>query len=412
MDGIYRREHYLAQLRPFYDAGDLIKVITGVRRCGKSCLMRSVIDELRSKGVPDERITYLNLDQRGYRGVTMPDQLEAAILDKLPTDGGKSYLFVDEVQNVRGFETVINGFREDGGCSIFITGSNSYLLSGELATKLTGRYVEVEMFTLSFAEYMGMRSYFGVPSESETALFHKYLSEGGFPRSVEIAEGPAREAYISGVVSQIFDKDIRARCQVRDRALFDRVQAYVINNFAAPTNLSNVATYLRNSEGIAVKRETLSRYVGLLESAKVLYRCPRFDLKSRKMLRGGDKFYLADLGIYSARNTNASVSYGPALENLLYTYLRSHGYAVSVGKIGRLECDFIVRRDGRYGYVQVSRTIADPAVEEREYRPFRYIRDNYPRYLFTLDPLPEQKLGVRHLNLMEFLAEDRELELG
>lgn len=406
----YRREHYLAQLRPFYDADDLIKVVTGIRRCGKSCLLLSVMDELRERGVPETNIIYLNLDRSAYRNVTDPERLADAIASaSAAATPGMQYLLIDEVQNVRDFEPLINSIREDGNTSIFLTGSNSYLLSGDLVTKLTGRYIEVEMFTLSYAEYLGMRRFLGLSDVSVPSLFRDYLTQGGFPRAVSIADDRARSLYIRDVVSQIFDKDVRSRRKVKDTALFDRVQAYFINNYAAPTSISNVVDYLRHAEGIHVKRETISKYLRLLEDAKILYRCPRFDLKSRRMLRGGDKFYLADTGIYTARNTDARISYGPALENLLFIHLRMKGYAVSVGKVGKLECDFIARRDGMYWYIQVSQTIADPNVEEREYRPFQHIRDNYPRYLFTLDPLPEQRDGVRHLNLMEFLADDGDL---
>jgi predicted AAA+ superfamily ATPase len=184
---------------------------------------------------------------------------------------------------------------------------------------------------------------------------------------------------------------------------------YVINSFGAPTSLTNLVDHFNNVEGVPVKRETIAGYLRLLESAKVLYKCERFDLKSRRSLRGEEKYYLADLGIYYARNTDARVSYGPSLENVLYVYLRSHGYRVSVGRIGKLECDFICRRHDDYSYVQVAMTIADRAVEDREYRPFAYIRDNYPQYLFTLDPLLQRRDGVRHLNLADFMAEEGEL---
>ena len=407
---VYRRERYLSQLRPFYEADDLIKVVTGIRRCGKSFLLRSVMDELRGRGVPESNIAWLNLDRREYRRVTTPDLLEQAIDGALAGAGpGLRYLFIDEVQNVRGFEPVVNAVREDGGMSVFLTGSNSYLLSGDLVTKLTGRYVETEMFTLSYAEWLGMRRFLGLDGVSSPALFREYLTWGGFPRAVSIGDGRARAMYVRDVVSQIFDKDVRSRRRVKDVALFDRVQSYFVNNYAAPTSLANVIAYLDHTEHVRIKRETLSKYLRLLEDAKILYRCPRFDLKSRRMLRGGDKFYLADTGIYTARNTDTRLGYGPALENVLYTHLRAKGYRVSVGRIGRLECDFIAQRDNMYWYVQVSMSVLDPAVEEREYRPFRHIRDNYPRYLFTLDPMPEQRDGIRHLNLMEFLAADGEL---
>lgn len=407
---LYRRERYLEQLRPFRDDAGLIKVVTGVRRCGKSSLLRTVAGDLLSQGVPAGNVAELNLDRREYRRVREADQLDALIEERLRGTHGMRYLFIDEVQNVPGFEPVVNAWREEGDVSIFLAGSNSYLLSGELATKLTGRYIEVGMFTFSFAEYLGMRRFLGKPDEPMAASFRDWLSFGGFPKSVEYDAPEARERYVGDVIRQIFDKDITARRRVTNRDTFERVQTYLINNYASPTNLAGIIAYLEHTQGVRIKRETLATYIRLLENAKILCRCPRFDLKSRRSLRGGEKYYLADLGIYRARNADARLGYGPALENALYTHLISKGYQVSVGRIGKLECDFIARRNERYAYIQVSLSVQDPAVEEREYRPFRHIQDSYPCYLFTLDPLPDQRDGVRHLNLMEFLAADGDLE--
>lgn len=405
---LFRRERYLKKIRPYYDADDIIKVVTGMRRCGKSCLMKSIADELLERGVPEKDIVFLDLDSRKLRGIRTPDQLEGAIEAKLEDDDHK-FLFIDEVQNVRGFEEVVNAYRNDGGFSLFITGSNSYLLSGELATKLTGRYVEFDMFTLGFGEYLQMKRYLGHPLENDATEFETWLKEGGFPRSLGFADSQAKEAYARDVVEQIIEKDIKARRKIRNTVVFERSMAYAINNFAATTNLSNVVSYLKDVEHIVVKHQTLSGYLGLLENAKLLYKCPRFDLKSRKSLRSEKKFYLADPAIYRALNTDARLNYGPALENALFTHLLSKGYSVSVGRIGKLECDFIVRKGDEYAYVQVSMTVADPRVEEREYAPFSKIRDGWPRYLFTLDPLRSQRDGVHHLNLMEFLKEDGDL---
>ncbi len=403
---LYKRERYLRKIRPFYD-DDQIKVITGVRRCGKSCLLMSVVEELRERGVSEEDIVYLNLDKREYRRVTTPDDLESAI-ETLAGSAAPRYLLIDEVQNVTDFEPVVNGYREDGS-SVFLTGSNSYLLSGELVTKLTGRYIEIPMHTLSFSEYLGMKDHLAIERAEDETEFIEYLTYGGFPKAVEFTDPEVKASYVSDVVNQIFDKDIRARKRVRNRDVFERVQAYVINNYGAQTNLTSIASYFRRAMGVAVTRETLARYLLLLENAKVLYKCPRFDLKSKRSLQGGEKYYLADPGIYHARNTDARISYGPALENALYIHLLSKGYSVSVGKIGELECDFIVRKGSEYAYVQVCMTLADLSVEEREYRPFERIRDGYPRFIFTLDPLPLQRDGVRGINLRKFLKEDGDL---
>lgn len=404
---LYRREQYLRKIRPFYDA-DLIKVITGVRRCGKSCLMECIADELRERGVAEKDIVYLNLDKRGYRSIKTPDQLEAAIEARLVDDDFK-YLFIDEIQNVGGFEEVINGFNTDGGFSIFVTGSNSYLLSGELVTKLTGRYVEFEMFTLSFAEYLGMKRFLGKEVRDSRVEFDDYLRYGGFPRSLEFDNPDAKARYIEDVVAQVIDKDIKAKKKIRNVDTFERVMTYMINNYGAPTSLTNIVEHFNNVEKVAVQRRTIASYIELLVNAKVLYRCQRFDLKSRKSLRGEEKYYLADPGIYFARNVDVRPSYGPSLENALFLYLKAREYRLSVGRIGKLECDFIARRRNAYAYIQVSMSIADPEVEEREYRPFGYIRDGYPRFLFTLDPLLQEREGVRHLNMVDFMAENGEL---
>ena len=404
---LYHREQYLQKIRPFYD-DDLIKVITGIRRCGKSCLMATIAEELRNRGVEDKDIIYLDLDKRGNRSIKTPEQLEEKI-ESLLADGDFKYLFIDEVQNVRDYEEVVNAYNSDGGFSIFITGSNSYLLSGELMTKLTGRYVEFEMFTLSFSEFLDMKRFMGKVVGDVRIEFDEYLRFGGFPRSLEYEDSEAKARYIEDVVGQIVDKDIRSRNKIRNIDTFNRVMTYVINNHGAPTSLTNLHDYFTKTERIAVERRTIASYIQMLVDAKVLYRCERFDLKSRKSLRGEEKYYLADPGIYFARNVDVRLNYGPSLENALYIYLRSRGYKLSVGRIGKLECDFIARRRNAYAYIQVSMTIADRNVEEREYRPFGYIRDGYPRYLFTLDPLLQERDGVRHLNMVSFMKDNDDL---
>ena len=404
---LYHREQYLKKIRPFYD-DDLIKVITGIRRCGKSCLMATIAEELRNRGVEDKDIIYLDLDKRGNRSIKTPEQLEKKI-ESLLADNDFKYLFIDEVQNVRDYEEVVNAYNSDGGFSIFITGSNSYLLSGELMTKLTGRYVEFEMFTLSFSEFLDMKRFMGKAVGDARIEFDEYLRYGGFPRSLEYEDPEAKARYIEDVVGQIVDKDIRSRNKIRNIDTFNRVMTYVINNYSAPTSLTNLHDYFTKTERIAVERRTIASYIQMLVDAKVLYRCERFDLKSRKSLRGEEKYYLADPGIYFARNIDVRLNYGPSLENALYIYLRSRGYKLSVGRIGKLECDFIARRRNAYAYIQVSMTIADRNVEEREYRPFGYIRDGYPRYLFTLDPLLQERDGVRHLNMVSFMKDNGDL---
>ena len=404
---LYRRENYLKKIRGFYHDTGIIKVITGVRRCGKSCLMETAADEIRESGVLKENIIYLNLDKRGYRNIKTPDQLDALIESKSTTEGIK-YLFIDEIQNVEGFEEVINGYREEEDYSIFITGSNSYLLSGELATKLTGRYLEFELYTLSFEEYLEMKAFMGKDVLPDlTAEFDAYITEGGFPKALQY-EGADKQAYIQGVIKEIFQKDIKKQAKIRKVSVFETVQRYVINNFGATMSLTNILDDLKKN-GCPIRRETLHRYLTILEDAKIIYPCYRFDLKSRRSVSGEQKYYLADLGFYFAMNTDKRIHYGPALENIVYIYARSKGYDVSVGRIGKLECDFIMERNHiDYAYVQVSMTIMNSIdTENREYRPLESIKDNYPKYLLTRNDLIQHRSGIKHYNIAPFMKENR-----
>jgi predicted AAA+ superfamily ATPase len=404
---LYRREDYLQKIRGFYHDTGIIKVITGVRRCGKSCLMETISLELKEKGVRDENIIYLNLDKRGFRKIKTADQLDALIEERSAAEGTK-YLFIDEIQNVNDFEEVINGYREEEEYSIFITGSNSYLLSGELATKLTGRYLEFEVFTLSFSEYLGMKTFLKkTVSPDLTAEFDLYLTEGGFPKALSY-EGADKQAYIRGVIREIFEKDIRKRVKIRKVSVFETVQRYIINNFGATMSLTNILEDLKKN-GCPISRETLNRYIHILKEAKIIYPCERFDLKSRKSISGEQKYYLADLGFYFALNTDKRINYGPALENIVYTYARSKGYNISVGRIGKLECDFILGRNNMdYSYVQVAMTIMNSIeTEDREYRPLESIKDNYPKYVITRNDLIQHRSGIVHVNIAPFMKDNQ-----
>lgn len=406
---LFPRENYLKKIRGFYHDDGMIKVITGVLRCGKSCLMQCIAEELRAEGVDDGHIVFFDLDRYGYRSVKAPEQLEALIEPLLAVSGTK-YLFIDEVQNVEGFEDVLNGFRTEGGFSIFITGSNSYLLSGELATKLTGRYIEFEMQTLDFGEYCQMKRFLGLPvNPNPVAEFDAYILEGGFPKAMDYPQLTDKRAYVAAVIQEIFEKDIRRRVKIKNVSVFNQVRDYVINNFGATTSLANIQSDLESKQGVKVKRETLARYLKILEDAKIVSKCARFDLKPRKSLRGEQKYYLADLGFYFALNTDNRINYGPVLENIVYRYALAQGCKVSVGRIGKLECDFILRNpEMGYAYVQVAMTImADRSTEEREYRPFGQIRDNYPKYLLTRGDVIQQRDGIIHANIPEFMREGR-----
>ncbi len=404
MKEYYKRENYLKRIRGFYNDSSMIKVISGVRRSGKSCLMATIAQELLETGVDEENIIFIDLDKKGYKSVKTQEQLEA-VIDEKSTAKGLKYLFIDEVQNVDGFEEVLNAYRLEDEFSIFITGSNAYLLSGKLVTKLTGRYIEFEMLTLTFEEYLDMKKYLGKEVGGLTTEFDHYIHDGGFPQALSYDNAEDKRKYIDSVIKEIFDKDIKKRVKIRNVSGFQKVQQYIINNFGATSSITNLLEELHRT-GISIKRDTLARYIEILKNSKIIYECKRFDLKSRKSIGGEQKYYLSDLGFWFATNTDNRINYGPILENIVFTYALSKGYSISIGRIGKLECDFILRDINMdYSYVQVAMTIMnDIKTEDREYAPFEVIHDNYPKYLLTRNDPIQKRNGIKHVNIPEFMS--------
>ncbi|MBR6880831.1 MAG: ATP-binding protein [Clostridiales bacterium] len=409
---IFPREKYISRIRPFFDS-DIIKIITGIRRCGKSCIMKAIINELIANGVEEDAIIYIPLDRRGYKYIRTSEQLEEKI-ESFITEEGFHYLFIDEVQNVEGFESVVQAYAEEG-YSVFLTGSNSYLLSDDISTKLTGRYLNFETYTLDFNEYLQMKEFFHQSVNDDwSSEFKEFILNGGFPKSLEFPDISNRQVYTRGIISEIFDKDIRTRKRISNLAVFERVQSFLLNNYSASFSFANLTECLRK-EGFIFKDSTVRGYIEDIKKAKIIYECNRFDLKSKRSIRREQKYYLADLSIYFSINTNNDLSFGPSLENLVYLYLVSNGYQVSIGRIGNLECDFIVRdKDQKYAYIQVTYTLqgenteATKKLKEREYRPFRSIKDGYPRYVISLDKYRDQQEGVHHINAIDlFIGKER-----
>ena len=263
------------------------------------------------------------------------------------------------------------------------------------------------MQTLDFREYCDMKRFLGQDVSPNLALeLDSYILEGGFPKALDYPDLADKRAYARSVVEEIFQKDIKRRVKIRNVSLFNLVRDYVINNFGSTTSLTNILSDLEEKQGVRLKRETLNRYLQVLEDAKLISKCTRFDVKSRKSLTGEQKYYLADLSLYFALNTDNRINYGPVLENIVYRYAKGLGYEVSVGRIGKLECDFIMRgRDMGYSYVQVTMTImASEKTEDREYRPLEQIRDNYPKFVLTrADPI-QRRSGIIHENVPELIA--------
>ena len=412
---LYPRELYLSKIRPFYHEKELIKVITGVRRCGKSSLMQLIAKELIKSGVNEKNIIYLNLDKRPYRRIKNSNQFEDILASKLDPIDGDKYLFIDEVQNVKDFEEVINAFREDDNCSIFITGSNAYLLSGELATKLTGRYLEFNVGTLSFYEYIEMKKFLNknVSNDLETEL-NNYILEGGFPHAIKYDSAIDKHNYVKSVIDEIYQKDVKKNRKIKNRHLFDQIQTYIINNFGATTSVISLCDYLEHINGKRPSNNTVYSYLRILEDVKIISCCHRFDMKSKASLHGEEKYYLTDLSFYFANQTDNRINYGPVLENIIYNYSLSNNYYPSIGKIGNLEIDFILRDEitNDYAYVQVARTIDNgiynekgvAVTEEREYAPLEKIKDGYPKYLLSMDKLLQRRSGVKHRNIIDFIV--------
>lgn len=401
---LFIREKYLKKMRGFYHDTEIIKVITGVRRSGKSCLMQMVKEELLQGGVSPENIIFLDLDSKAYRKIKSADQLES-IIDPFGEIKGRKYLFIDEIQNVKDFEEVVNAYRGSGEYSVFITGSNSYLLSGELATKLTGRYVEFELFPLSFEEYLDMKAFLEKEVNANLLIeLNNYLQEGGFPKTMQYDSFADKRTYVRSVIDEIFEKDIKKRVKVRNTETFNNIRNFIINNFGATISVRSLQESL-SKIGMDIKRSTLSRYIEVLAQSKILYQCDRFDMKSKRALSGEKKYYLADISFYFATNTDNRINYGPSLENMVYVYAKSLDYAVSVGRIGKLECDFILRDNKLdYSYVQVAYTIGESkSTEDREYAPLESIADNYPKYILTTDYLLQSRSGIKHVNMLEFM---------
>lgn len=410
MEKLYKRELYLNKIRGFYNDPETIKVITGIRRCGKSSLLETIIEELKDNGIEEKNIIEIKLDKRPNKNIRTAEQLDK-LIETYINDNDFKYIFLDEIQNVNGFEEVIESYRNEKNYSIFITGSNSYLLSGKLITKLTGRKIEIEMLPLNFYEYIDMKRFLNIEEKASIyEEFEQYIREGGFPGALNYSNEQDRKLYVRNILDDIFIKDIKANQKIKNSETFQNIQRYIINNFGSMISAPSIQKYY-NSINISIDIRTIEKYISLLCDAKIIYPCNTFDIKSKISLSGERKYYLADLSIYFLYNTDNRFNYGPILENILHNYLISKGYNLSVGKIGKLEVDFIARyQNDNYFYIQVSKSIDNEKTAEREYRPFYEIKDMYPRYLFLLDLIIKDNIdGIKNVNIAKFIANNQDL---
>lgn len=391
------RPHYLDILRTYRDV-PLVKILAGIRRCGKSTILEMLREELLHSGVSSDHILSMRYTSENFDNGMSSKEMYQNIKDQI-TDNTKYYLLLDEVQEVDNWEKAVNSLLEDANTDIYVTGSNSKLMSSEISTYLTGRYVSIPVYTLSFAEYLEFKKN---STLSETELLNEYIRMGGFP-IVASADFDERSSYqiVEGIYNSVITSDIAKRHQVKNLDLFNRVVKYIVENVGKTFSANAIVKFLKN-EGRALSVETVYNYLEWLEKAFVIYRCQRYDLQGKSVLKTQEKFYLADASLkYSIMGFNTK-SIAAMLENIVYFELRRKGYEVYVGKSGKKEIDFVaVQRDERI-YVQVCRKM--PEESEREIGNLLEIKDHYPKYVVTLDELSTGNVnGVRILHLAAFL---------
>ena len=397
------RDLYLSQLIQYKDK-PLIKVITGIRRCGKSTLLSLFSNHLIDTGVPKENIIRMNFESFEFDHISDYKQMHRYIKERLLNDNQKHYLLLDEVQIIASWEKAVNSFLVDANVDIYITGSNAYLLSSELSTLLSGRYVEIKMLPLSFKEYLDF-----IDSSDQDKLqehFSLYLKYGGLPTVVKLLENPDTIGpFLEGIYNTVLMKDVIERNNIRDSALLESILKFIAANVGNIVSTNKMSDYL-NSSGRKTTGETIDNYLKMLENAYIVYKANRYDLKGKMFLKTLEKYYLVDMGIRNQLTGLRDTDYGHMLENIVYLELIRRGYEVKVGKIGPVEVGFVATKSTEKYYYQVSATILDEQTLERELRPLQAIKDNYPKVILTMDkPVFDDYSGVRIQNILDFLLE-------
>jgi len=399
-----KRDLYLTQLVQFKDK-PLIKVVTGVRRCGKSTLLSLFEEDLRNSGVRDDHIIRMNFEAFEFDKITTYAHLYNYIKNKMTIPNKKYYIILDEVQQVESWEKAINSFLVDSNVDIYITGSNAYLLSSELSTLLSGRYVEIKMLPLSFKEYLDFTDF--KKGDNVDAIFKDYLEFGGLPTVVELKDYPDTIApFLSGIYNTVIMKDVVQRNHVRDAALLESVLKFIAANIGNIVSTKKISDYLTSS-GRKTTSDTIDNYLKMLENAFIIYRANRYDLKGKLFLKTLEKYYMVDIGLRNQLTGLRNTDYGHVLENIIYLELLRRGYAVAIGKIGSLEVDFVATKSDIKIYYQVSASIMDEETRKRELKPLQSITDHYPKIILTMDnTLYSDFEGIKVINILEFLQND------
>ncbi len=396
-----KRELYMGRIRPFIGT-DLIKVMTGIRRCGKSVMLELIKQELTESGVNPTQFISINFEDMAYTHLQTAKALHEEIVQSAEEIGGKVYLFFDEIQEVKDWEKCVNSLRVKLDCDIYITGSNAKLLSGELATYLGGRYVEFVIYPFSFAEFMELYLP-SAPDEPIQKCFQKYLLSGGMPYLANIgyADDPAKQ-YLSDLFNSVQLKDIVKRNKIRDVDLLERIIAYVMANVGNTFSATSLAKFLRNEQR-AVAPETILNYIRYCCDAYLFYQVKREDLQGKQILSSNEKYYIADHGIREAVFGGNTRDINLILENIVYLEMLRRGYEVTVGRTGDKEIDFVCHKRGEKLYVQVAYLLASDETIAREFGAYDNIRDNFPKYVVTMDELDMSRNGIKHRNIRDFL---------
>ena len=394
------RNYYLQKL--LHTVGcDFIKIITGIRRCGKSTLLQLFKEHLLANGIEAEQIIDISFEKFQFDYLRSANALHTYVADKISDKHKKYYLFIDEVQELECWPRVINSLRTSFNIDIYITGSNSRVFSGEYLTYITGRYIEIKVYPLSLQEFMTFRNY--ESSQRENA-FNEYLRLGSFPAVALTKDKLLADTIISGLFDSIFSRDILLRGKIRNEGVFYKVAKFAFNNIG--NNLSaNVIANTLKSQGHKVSADTVDNYLQLMCNAFVLYQCERYDLRGKEILRTNGKYYVADLSLRNKLLGYKQGDLGHIIENIVYLEYKRRGYEVYIGKYNELEIDFVAIKDEEKLYVQVALSALDETVLQREIRPFSYINDKHPKILITADSIDISQDNFTHKNLYDFLLE-------
>lgn len=398
-----KRENYLSRIRGFYES-DLVKILVGIRRCGKSVILNQIIDELKESGCDDDHIIYINFEYIEYEELKDYKKLNKYIKDQL-LDKNKYYIFLDEIQKVENFEEVVNSLRAStNNISIFITGSNSKLLSQELSSVLSGRYVLFNIFPLSYKEFIELSK--KKPKDEET--FWNFVKWGGLPNRCQFENENNIKDYLHSVFDSIILRDVVDRLGLKDTILFNLLLQYIVDTTGREFSAENVINFLK-TEGKSISTETLYIYLDALCKALIIRKIYRYDIHGRAILKTLNKYYMTDLGIAQIKNNAFEINKSFAIENVVFNELLQRGYDVYIGKTKDGEVDFIATKDNIKEYYQVAYLLANDDVIEREFGAFKAIDDNYPRYVLSLDKMDFSRNGIIHKNIIDWLLENNNI---